>query len=91
MEEIKVGDKVRILANDNVWGSQYEPSSSKHLDPLEDEHLKDKLGIVIPKPVRLFPKGMSAIKDYEVFVKLDNGWTVIISKSHLTPVPPLNQ
>ena len=87
MEEIKVRDKVRILANDNVVGFQYKPSSSKHLDPLKAEHLKDKLGIVIPTPVRLFPPGIEAIKDYEVFVKLDNGWTVIISKSHLTVVP----
>jgi len=86
MEEIKVRDKVRIRAEDNVVGFQYEPSSSKHLEPLKAEHLKDKLGIVIPTPVRLFPPGMSAISDDEVFVELDNGWTVIISKSHLTVV-----
>ena len=50
MEEIKVGDKVRIRADDNVKGYQWEPSnSSKHLKPLKAE-LKDKLGIVIPTP-----------------------------------------
>jgi len=83
MEEIQVGDKVRILANDNVLGYQYETGPSKHLDPLKSE-LKDKLGIVIPTPVRLFPPGMSAISDDEVFVKLYNGWTVIISKHFLS-------
>ncbi len=55
MADIQVGDKVRILANDNVWGSQYEPGSSKHLDPLGAEHLKDKFGIVIPTPVLFSP------------------------------------
>ena len=89
MEEIKVGDKVRILANDNVVGSLYEPGSSKHLDPLGDEHLKDELGIVIPTPVVL-TLGKHAITDDEVFVKLDNGWTVIIEKRFLSLFNKLN-
>ncbi len=89
MEGIQVGGKVRILANDNVKGWKYEPEtfgndSSKHLKPLKAE-LKDKLGIVIPTP-GVLTLGMGAIKDDEVFVKLDNGWTVIISKSHLTVI-----
>ena len=84
-KKFKVGNKVRILANDNVVGYRYEPSSPKHLEPRKAE-LKDKLGIVIPTPVRL-TLGMGAMKDDEVFVELDNGWTVIISKSHLTVVP----
>jgi len=84
MEEIKVGDKVRIIAEDYVKAFRWEPSnSSKHGNLIKAEHLKDKVGIVIPT--------MRELPDYEVFVKLDNGWTVIISKSHLTPVPPLNQ
>ena len=67
---IQVDDKVRILANDNVKGHLWDPSdSSKHFKPFKAEHLKDKLGIVI--------HAMCAPSGDEVFVKLDNGWTVI--------------
>ncbi|MCH8020805.1 hypothetical protein IH785_13195 [candidate division KSB1 bacterium] len=80
MADIQVGDKVRILVNYSVKGHLWLPSNpSKHLKSIKAEHLKDKLGIVIPT--------MRALPDDEVFVKLDNGWTVIISKSHLTVVP----
>jgi len=80
MADIQVGDKVRILADDNVRGWKYEPEtfgddSSKHLKPLKAE-LKGKLGIVIP--------AIRALPDDEVFVKLDNGWTVIIQKRFLS-------
>ncbi len=76
MANIQVGDKVRVLANDNVEGHRWEPSNSyKHFKPLKAEHLKDKLGIVIP--------ALCAPSDDEVFVKLDNGWTVIIQKRFL--------
>ena len=71
MADIQVGDKVRILANDNVEGHQWP-----NLKLLKAEHLKDKLGIVIPE--------MRALPDDEVFVKLDNGWTVIIQKHFLS-------
>ncbi len=71
MADIQVGDKVRILANDNVEGHQWP-----NLKLLKAEHLKDKLGIVIP--------AMRALPDDEVFVKLDNGWTVIIQKRFLS-------
>ncbi len=71
MADIRVDDKVRILANDNVEGHQW-PS----LKLLKAEHLKDKLGIVIPI--------MRELPDDEVFVKLDNGWTVIIQKRFLS-------
>jgi len=77
MANIQVGDKVRVLAKDNAKGYRWEPSnSSKHLKLLKAEHLKDKLGIVIP--------AMRALPDDEVFVKLDNGWTVIIQKRFLS-------
>jgi len=87
MADIQVGDKVRIIADDNVRGWKYEPEtfgddSSKHLKPLKAE-LKDKLGIVIPTPVSL-TLGTGKILDDEVFVKLDNGWTVIIEKCFLS-------
>ncbi len=77
MADIQVGDKVRILANENVKGHLWNPSNpSKHLKSIKAEHLKDKLGIVIP--------AMRALPDDEVFVKLDNGWTVIIQKRFLS-------
>ncbi len=77
MADIQVGDKIRILVNYSVKGHLWEPSnSSKHLKLLKAEHLKDKLGIVIP--------AIRALPDDEVFVKLDNGWTVIIQKRFLS-------
>ncbi len=77
MANIQVGDKVRILVNYSVKGHLWEPSnSSKHLQTLKAEHLKDELGIVIP--------AIRALPDDEVFVKLDNGWTVIIQKRFLS-------
>ncbi len=77
MANIQVGDKVRVLANDNVEGHRWEPSnSSKHLHTLNAEHLKNKLGIISP--------AIRALPDDEVFVKLDNGWTVIIQKRFLS-------
>ncbi len=77
MADIQVGDKVRILANENVKGHRWESSNpSEHLKSIKAAHLKDKLGIVIPT--------MRALPDDEVFVKLDNGWTVIISKHFLS-------
>ena len=82
MADIQVGDKVRIIAEDNVKGWKYEPEtfgdddSSKHLQTLKAEHLKNKLGIVIP--------AIRALPDDEVFVKLANGWTVIIQKRFLS-------
>ena len=77
MPNIQVGDKVRILVNYSVKGHLWEPSnSSKHLQTLKAEHLKSKLGIVIP--------AIRALPDDEVFVKLDNGWTVIIQKRFLS-------
>jgi hypothetical protein len=51
-------------------------NSSKHLQTLKAEHLKNKLGIIIP--------AIRALPDDEVFVKLDNGWTVIIQKRFLS-------
>ncbi len=70
---IQVDDTVRILANDNVEGHQWDPSDShKHLRLLKAEHLKNKLGIVIP--------AMCALSGGEVFVKLYNGWMVIVQK-----------
>ena len=71
MADIKVGAKVRIIANDNVVGYQWP-----NLKLLKAEHLKDKIGIVIPE--------MRELPDNEVFVKLDNGWTVIIQKRFLS-------
>ena len=77
MANIQVGDKVRILANYSVKGHLWEPSNpSKHLKSIKAEHLKDELGIVIP--------AIRALPDDEVFVKLDNGWTVIIQKRFLS-------
>ena len=77
MADIQVGDKVRILANENVKGHRWEPSNpSEHLKSVKAEHLKDKLGIVIPT--------MRELPDDEVFVKLDNGWTGIIQKRFLS-------
>ncbi len=83
MADFQVGDKVRILANENVKGHLWNPSNpSKHLKSIKAEHLKDKLGIVIP--------AMRALPDDEVFVKLDNGWTVIIQKRFLSLFNKLN-
>ena len=83
MADIRVGDKVRILANENVKGHLWNPSNtSKHLKSVKAEHLKDKLGIVIPT--------MRELPDDEVFVKLDNGWTVIIQKRFLSLFNKLN-
>jgi len=77
MANIQVGDKVRILVNYSVKGHLWEPSnSSKHLQTLKAEHLKSKLGIVIP--------AIRALPDDEVFIKLANGWTVIIQKRFLS-------
>ncbi len=78
MADIQVGDKVRILVNYSVKGHLWLPSnSSKHLKSIKTEHLINKFGIVIS------PTG--ALSDDEVFVKLDNGWTVIIQKRFLSP------
>ena len=77
MADFQVGDKVRIRANDNVVGYQWP-----NLKLLKAEHLKDKLGIVIPI--------MRELPDVEVFVKLDNGWTVIIQKRFLSLFSKLN-
>ena len=83
MADIRVGDKVRILANENVKGHLWEPSNpSEHLKSVKAEHLKDKIGIVIPT--------MRELPDDEVFVKLDNGWTVIIQKRFLSLFNKLN-
>jgi len=77
MADIQVGNKVRILANYSVKGHLWLPSnSSKHLKSIKTEHLINKFGIVIS------PTG--ALSDDEVFVKLDNGWTVIIQKRFLS-------
>ena len=77
MADFQVGDKVRIRANDNVVGYQWP-----NLKLLKAEHLKDKIGIVIPE--------MRELPDDEVFVKLDNGWTVIIQKRFLSLFSKLN-
>ena len=77
MSDIQVGNKVRIRANDNVVAYQWP-----NLKLLKAEHLKDKLGIVIPI--------MQELPDVEVFVKLDNGWTVIIQKRFLSLFNKLN-
>jgi len=78
MSDIQVGNKVRILANENIKGHRWEPSNpSEHLKSVKAEHLKDKVGIAIPT--------MRELPDDEVFVKLDNGWTVIIQKRFLSP------
>ena len=53
----------------------------KHLKPLKAEHLNDKLGTVISAMG-------DALSDDEVFVKLDNGWTVIIQKHFLFTLKP---
>ncbi len=83
MADIQVGDKVRILANENVKGHLWNPSNpSKHLKSIKAEHLKDKIGIVIPT--------MRELPDVEVFVKLDKGWTVIIQKRFLSLFNKLN-
>ena len=83
MADFQVGDKVRIRANDNVVGHRWEPSKpSEHLKSVKAEHLKDKIGIVIPT--------MRELPDVEVFVKLDNGWTVIIQKRFLSLFNKLN-
>jgi len=83
MSDIQVGNKVRILANENVKGHRWEPSNpSEHLKSVKAEHLKDKIGIVIPE--------MRELPDDEVFVKLDNGWTVIIQKRFLSLFNKLN-
>ena len=77
MADIQVGDKVRILVNYSVKGHLWLPSnSSKHLKSIKTEHLINKFGIVIP--------ALGALPDDEVFVKLDNGWTVIIQKRFLS-------
>ncbi len=77
MSDIQVGNKVRIRANDNVVAYQWP-----NLKLLKAEHLKDKIGIVIPE--------MRELPDDEVFVKLDNGWTVIIQKRFLSLFNKLN-
>ena len=83
MADFQVGDKVRILANKNVKGHLWNPSNpSKHLKSIKAEHLKGKLGIVIPT--------MRTLPDNEVFVKLDKGWTVIIQKRFLSLFNKLN-
>ncbi len=83
MADFQVGDKVRILANENVKGHRWDPSNpSKHLKSIKTEHLINKFGIVIS------PTG--ALSDDEVFVKLDNGWTVIIEKRFLSLFNKLN-
>ncbi len=83
MADIQVGDKVRILANENVKGHLWNPSNpSKHLKSIKAKHLKDKHGIVIPI--------MRELPDVEVFVKLDKGWTVIIQKRFLSLFNKLN-
>jgi len=77
MADIQVGDKVRILVNYSVKGHLWLPSnSSKHLKSIKTEHLINKFGIVISP--------MCALSDDEVFVKLDNGWTVIIQERFLS-------
>jgi len=83
MADIQVGDKVRILVNYSVKGHLWLPSnSSKHLKSIKNEHLINKFGIVIPT--------MRTLPDDEVFVKLDNGWTVIIEKRFLSLFNKLN-
>jgi len=83
MSDIQVGNKVRILANENIKGHRWEPSNpSEHLKSVKAERLKDKIGIVIPT--------MRELPDDEVFVKLDNGWTVIIQKRFLSLFNKLN-
>ena len=74
MNDIKVGYKVRFLANSYVDGHQYEPTdSSKNFKHLTAEDLRDQFGTVIA----------SLMRDDEVMVKLDDGRKLITKKQYL--------
>ncbi len=75
MNDIKVGDRVRFLANPNVDGYQYElTDSSKIVKHLTAEDLRDQFGTV---EARVAP-----MTD-DVKVKLDDGRKVITQKQYL--------
>ncbi|MCH8957234.1 hypothetical protein IIA28_18255 [candidate division KSB1 bacterium] len=74
MNDIQVGDKVRILDNPDVEG--YEPSRS--FQRLDVEHLRNQFGIVV--------HALRSIEDDEETVKLDTARTVIIKRRFLTKV-----
>ncbi len=77
MNDIKVGYKVRFLANSYVDGQQYEPTDpSKNFKHLTAEDLGDQFGTVIEARV-------PPMTDY-VKVKLDDGRKVITQKQFLT-------
>ena len=76
MNDIKVGDRVRFLANPDVDGYQYEPTdSSKIVKHLTTEDLRDQFGTVIEARV--------APMTDDVKVKLDDGRKVITQKQYL--------
>ncbi len=76
MNDIKVGDRVRFLANPNVDGYQYEPTdSSKNFKLLTAEDLRDQFGTVIEARV--------APMTDDVKVQLDDGRKVITHKQYL--------
>ncbi len=78
MNDIKVGYKVRFLANSYVDGQQYEPTDpSKNFKHLTAEDLRDQFGTVIA----------SLMREDEVMVKLDKGGKLFLRKHDLTKVP----
>ncbi len=77
MKDIQVGDRVRFLDNPNVDGYLYEPTdSSKNLNLLTAEDLRDQLGTVIETR-------LDSMTDDEVMVKLDDGRKVNTNKRNL--------
>ncbi len=80
MNDIKVGYKVRFLANSYIDGYRYESSDpSKHFKHLTAEDLRDQLGTMLGTRV-------TSMRDNEVMVKLDDGRKVITKKQNLTKV-----
>ncbi len=76
MNDIRVGHKVRFLANSYVDGQQYEPTDpSKKLKYLTAEDLRDQLGTMLGTRVTF-------MRDNEVMVKLDDGRKVITKKQY---------
>ncbi len=77
MNDIKVGYKVRFLANSYIDGYRYESSDpSKHFKHVTAEDLRDQLGTVIEARV---PPMTDDVK-----VQLDDGRKVITQKQFLT-------
>ena len=80
MNDIKVGDRVRIVDNPNVDGYLSSPTDeSKNLKYLTAEDLRDQFGTMLGTRV-------ASMRDNEVMVELDDGRKVITKKQNLTKV-----